>query len=132
MKISHLNMPNPATVSSAKKTNDTTGFKQIFNRQLAAMSPAAIPDSAPHQIDTLKQSDRILNLLDNYASALDDPKKTLKDIGPLVADIEKEVRLMESKASDHIRIDPKLKKLAQDVAITADVAVFKFQRGDYI
>jgi len=132
MKINHLNIPNPATVSATKKIVDAPGFKQIFDRQLAATNPAATPDSAPHQIDTLKQSDRILDLLDNYANALDDPKKTLKDMGPLVANIEKEVRLMESKAFDHIQNDPKLKKLAQDVAVTANVAVFKFQRGDYI
>ena len=132
MKINHLNIPNPATVSSAKKVVDTPGFKQIFDRQLAATNPAAIPDSAAHQIDTLKQSDRILDLLDNYANALDNPKKTLKDMGPLVANIEKEVRLMETKAFDHIQNDPKLKKLTQDVAVTANVALYKFQRGDYI
>ena len=132
MKISHLNMPNPATVSPAKKINEAPGFKQILDQQLAAPNPAALPGSAVHQIDTLKQSDRILDLLDNYANALDDPKKTLKDMGPLVANIEKEVRLMETKAFDHIQNDPKLKKLAQDVAVTANVAVFKFQRGDFI
>ena len=78
------------------------------------------------------KSEKILNLLDHYAGDLADPARTLKDIRPLVDSIEKEVTLMESEAVNKVQNDKALDRLVKDLAVTAKVAMYKFNRGDFI
>jgi hypothetical protein len=128
-KIDDLYKPN---VSSSNKTGGKHGFKQIFDRTLNEINPTPAPGPIDDKINVIEQGDKILNLLDDYARQLTDPGKTLKDIGPLVDRIEKEVRLIETEAAAKVRDDQELETIIKDLSITANVAVLKFQRGDYI
>jgi len=92
-----------------------------------------------HEIDNLyqakslsSQSDKILHMLDDYARELTDPAKTLKDIEPLVESIRKEVNSIEAEAAEKVYNDNELESIIKDLAITANVAIFKFHRGDYV
>ena len=79
--------------------------------------------------DVVEKTDRLLGLLDTYASNLDDPGKTLKDIEPLIADIRESAMRLSEEAGDN---DPELAGIAKETAMTAAKEYVKFSRGDYV
>ena len=131
MDINKIDNSFLAKLSSTAKVDDNQ-FKQIFDKKLDELQTT--PSLAPvdSKSDVIVQSEKILNLLDNYAGELADPSRTLKDIRPLVDSIEKEVTLMESEAVNKVQNDKALDSLVKDLAVTAKVAMYKFHRGDYI
>lgn len=128
-KIDQLGHPRPSSFDGI--TNDK-GFKQIFDRKLSEVNSIASPTSADPKTDLLDQSDKILDLLNDYAKELGNPLKTLKDIEPIVLSIEKEVDLIESKTAGIVHQDSEIERFVKDLSVTAHVAVLKFQRGDYL
>jgi len=131
MDINKIDNSFLAKLSSTAKVDDNQ-FKQIFDKKLDELQTT--PSLAPvdSKSDVIVQSEKILNLLDDYAGELADPSRTLKDIRPLVDSIEKEVSLMESEAVNKVQNDKALDSLVKDLAVTAKVAMYKFHRGDYI
>ena len=131
MDINKIDNSFQAKLSSTAKVDDNQ-FKQIFDKKLDELQTT--PSLAPvdSKSDVIVQSEKILNLLDDYAGELADPSRTLKDIRPLVDSIEKEVSLMESEAVNKVQNDKALDSLVKDLAVTAKVAMYKFHRGDYI
>jgi len=129
MNISKIDDSFKPNLPSSKKTDGNQEFKQIFDRTLNEINA---PGPVDDKINVIEHGDKILNLLDDYARQLTDPGKTLKDIGPLVDRIEKEVRLIETEAAAKVRDDQELETIIKDLSITANVAVLKFQRGEYI
>lgn len=117
---------------SSKKVDSDCGFKQVFDKKINEMNAATMNTPVGSKTDLIKNGDKILTLLDDYTRELADPAKTLKDIGPLVKIIEKEVSLIEAKSADTVHNDEALEKIIKDLAVTANVAVYKFHRGDYI
>jgi len=132
MDISKIDNAFKSGLPSSKKVNGDNQFKQIFDKTLHKVDETTMPAPVDHKTDVIKQGDKILNLLDDYARLLTDPGKSLKDIEPLVASIEKEVSLIEAEAADKVHHDHELEKFVQDLAVTANVAALKFYRGDYI
>jgi CxxC motif-containing protein (DUF1111 family) len=132
MNINKIGSSFQAKLSSANKVDGNDQFKQVFDQKLNEINATTIPSSVDSKSNVIEQSDKILNLLDNYAGELADPSRTLKDIRPLVDSIEKEVRLMESEAANKSHDDKALDRLVNDLAVTAKVALYKFHRGDYI
>lgn len=132
MDINKIGNSFQAKLSSTAKVDDDNQFKQIFEQKLDAIHAPNSPCSVDSKSDVIVQSEKILNLLDNYAGELADPARTLKDIRPLVDSIEKEVTLMESEAVNKVRNDKALDRLVKDLAVTAKVAMYKFHRGDFI
>ena len=118
--------------SLSKKVDSDSGFKQVFDKKINEMNAATMNPPPDGKVDLIKNSDKILNLLDDYTRELGDPAKTLKDIGPLVEVIEKEVSLIQDKSAHIVPNDNELEKIIQDLAVTANVALYKFHRGDYI
>jgi hypothetical protein len=118
--------------SSPKKVDTGNRFKQVFDKKLNEINATIKTPPIGSRSDVIEQGDKILNLLDDYSRGLADPTKTLKDIGPLVQSIEKEVSLIKTEASEKIHNDKELEKFIKDLAVTANVALFKFHRGDYI
>jgi hypothetical protein len=131
MDINKIDNSFQAKLTSTAKV-DNNQFKQIFDKKLDELQTT--PSLAPvdSKSDVIVQSEKILNLLDNYAGELADPSRTLKDIRPLVDSIENEVSLMESEAVIKVQNDKALDSLVKDLAVTAKVAMYKFHRGDYI
>lgn len=118
--------------SSSIMKNKDNGFKQVFDRKLAEINATTPRTDIDSKADVLERSDKILNLLGDYARELTDPAKTLKDIEPLIESIEKEVSLIEAESADKADNDKDLERFIKDLAVTANVAVFKFHRGDYV
>ena len=131
MDINKIDNSFLAKLSSTAKVDDNQ-FKQIFDKKLDELHTTPSLSPVESKSDVIVQSEKILNLLDNYAGELADPSRTLKDIRPLVDSIEKEVTLMESEAANKVQNDETLDRLVKDLAVTAKVAMYKFHRGDYI
>ena len=138
MDISGIDFTHTGNSQISAKIKKDNGFSQIFNTKLAeantvsAANEVKAPEINDGSLDVLEHGNKILNLLDDYASQLEDPAKTLKHMGYLVQNIEKEISLMETNISDRVQEDKGLEKFAKDLAVTANVAAFKFYRGDYV
>ena len=132
MDINKIGNSFQAKLSSTAKVEDDNQFKHIFGQKLDEIHATTSPCIVDSKSDVIVQSEKILNLLDNYAGELADPSRTLKDIRPLVDSIEEEISLMESEAVNKVQKDKALDRLVKDLAVTAKVAMYKFHRGDYI
>jgi len=132
MDINGINDINKPKISLSNKVDRDNGFRQIFDQKITEIDAATVPTHSGSKADILEKSDQILNLLDNYTRELNDPTKTLKDIEPLVKRIEKEVNLIEVEVADKIQNDKEIEKIINDLTVTANVAAYKFHRGDYI
>jgi hypothetical protein len=117
---------------SSHKINRDTGFGEIFEQKIAGLNATETLIPTGGKAAVLEHGNRILNLLDDYARDLSDPRKTLKHIGPLVETIKKEASLIENEAAEKIQNDSELERFIKDIAVTANVAAFKFNRGDYV
>jgi formylmethanofuran dehydrogenase subunit E-like metal-binding protein len=132
MDINGIDVTYKAKPQFADKVNKDNEFRQIFDKKIAGINLAGAPVPPGGKADVLEHGDKILNLLDDYARDLGDSQKTLKHIGPLVETIEKEASLIQAEAADKVQNDSELEKFIKDLTVIANVAVFKFHRGDYI
>ena len=132
MKIDQIDQLHHGKLSSPKKTAKGDGFKKIFEQRLTDIGQTAsqLPQGSTTEI--LKRSERVLDLLDEYASGLNDTNKTLKDIEPLVVSIKEEADSIERESRDGLHHDKELERFVKELSVTANVALFKFHRGDYI
>ena len=117
--------------SSTSKTTEN-GFKKVFDQKMNEINGTLPRNLLEGKSNVLKQGDKILNLLDDYGRVLTDPAMTLKEIEPLVERIEEEVSLFEVDAAQVGQDDKALSRLTHDLATTAQVALFKFRRGDFL
>ena len=117
--------------SSTSKTTEN-GFKKVFDQKMNEINGTLPRNLLEGKSNVLKQGDKILNLLDDYGRVLTDPAMTLKEIEPLVERIEEEVSLFEVEAAQVGQDDKALSRLTHDLATTAQVALFKFRRGDFL
>jgi len=118
--------------SSTPKTEKNNGFQEIFDQKLEADAPTPVSNLSQSKTDVLNLGDKVLDLLDLYAQELMDPSKTLKDIAPIVENIEKGIGEIEARANETVKADNDLNRLVGELMVTANTAVFKFHRGDYI
>ena len=132
MDINEIGNSYQSKVRTPHKVSKDNGFKKIFEKKLSEINATPLQTTVEGKTEVLERGDKILGLLEDYTRELNDPAKTLKDIGPLVESIEKEVSLIEAEAADKLSNDRALEQFIRDLAVTANVAVLKFQRGDYI
>ena len=132
MNIKGIDNLYDAKLPSPGRTEENSGFKEIFDRTVSGTNAPAPVESLDPRAMVLDRSDRVLDLLDTYAGKLADTSTSLKEIHPLVKRIENEVRFMESDAADLAGEHEDMGHLLRQVAATANVAVLKFERGDYI
>ena len=128
-KIDHSYQEKVGSSTSKAKEN---GFKKVFDQKMNEINGTLPRNLLEGKSNVLKQGDKILNLLDDYGRVLTDPAMTLKEIEPLVERIEEEVSLFEVEAAQVGQDDKALSRLTHDLATTAEVALFKFRRGDFL
>ena len=132
MDISRINNSIQPKCSPSPEIKRDCGFKEIFTRKLTGVNPTHSTAPADGRAEVLGLGDKILNLLEDYAKDLTNPAKTLKDIQPIVETIEKKISQIESKAAENVSDDKEFEKFVKDLVVTANVAAFKFHRGDYV
>ncbi len=137
---------NPAKFSCPKKTEGKKSFEQVLNTVVDAkeagltekavpinsVSPVSLLNVSDPRCNVLQQADTVVDILDNYSKSLANPQRSLKNIEGVITRMEKEVNFLKSKTNDMVEHDEKLLRLANDIAVTANIEIFKFHRGDYI
>ena len=78
-----------------------------------------------------QQLESTLDKMEQYANALGDSSKNLKDIEPLAQDLEKAAGQL-TEMSRGLPEDNPLKSMSNDTAVLATVEAMKFRRGDYV
>jgi hypothetical protein len=132
MDMSKINQSDQQKVGSSPSKTRESGFKEVFDQKMNEINETVPQTLLEGKANVLKQGDKILNLLDDYGKVLTNPTMTLKEIEPLVERIEQEVSLFEVDAAQVSHEDEALDRLTQDLATTAQVALYKFRRGDLI
>ncbi|MBW1798935.1 MAG: hypothetical protein JRJ21_11190 [Deltaproteobacteria bacterium] len=132
MDINSIKTLCEAGLPSSHEINRDKGFGEIFDRKIAELNATETLIPAGGKADVIEHGNKILNLLDDYAGELSNPRRTLKHIGPLVETIEKEAGLIEAEATEKVQNDSELERIIKDLTVTANVAAFKFNRGDYV
>ena len=78
-----------------------------------------------------KHLESTLDKMEEYANALGDTTKSLKDLEPLAADLELTAGRLSELSRNLPEGDP-LKGLSNNAAVLATVEAMKFKRGDYV
>ncbi len=78
------------------------------------------------------QTDKLLGLLDAYSSKLVDPNISLKNIAPVVEEINNNAGSLLKETQNLTDSDINLKHIATHTIVTAQTEYLKFHRGDYI
>lgn len=94
-----------------------------------AVAPPQLAEVGPVDGTTVRQADKILDLMDNYAKALGDPQRTLKSVEPILEQIQDEVKRLPTDPSQD---NTGLGNIINDIAVMASVEAIKFHRGDYV
>ena len=110
------------------KIKENDAFKKLLDAKLSCMGGVDSRSLAASQRVLLEQGETVLTFLDGFAKELSDGRRTLKEIEPLVRTIEKELAELESSAT---KADERLKGFLNEVAIAGEIAVLKFNRGDF-
>ncbi|MBW1695818.1 MAG: hypothetical protein JRH18_14535 [Deltaproteobacteria bacterium] len=76
----------------------------------------------------VNKTHELLDLLSHYTRDIESPNKTLKDIEPLIISMQQQASQLVKAATE---TSPELRKIAQEVAVAANVEYIKFYRGDY-
>lgn len=146
-KISETAQPTDMSHASAAKKNRTESFSRIFNTavektqgsQMGTESIRGLKEIASFEPVIMNSSglvsgktDDLLNLLVSYASKLEDPDISLKNIAPDLEAINETAESLLKETSNLTPADEKLKEIATQTVITAQTEYLKFQRGDYL
>ena len=97
--------------------------------EIQAVRPPVIT-SAVQQIT--EQTEKLLQKLEEYAAAIENPKKSLAELEPMIQGIGEQARMLDRLADESLPPDDELRETARQTALTANMEHFKFQRGDYI
>ena len=79
----------------------------------------------------LDRIENLIGLLDQYRNKLADPAITLKNMDPIIRQIDQETENL-APALDLLPEDEDLKNIFNQTLVTASLEVTKFYRGDYI
>jgi hypothetical protein len=137
------------TVSTTKvsKNKDTDAFENALSKALdnrEAPEMKTTPANSLGEIESTSlqllqpsdivagRTDRLLKMLDAYASKLKDPEISLKSLAPVLEEIQKNAGSLEREIRDLTRKDAGLKTIADQTLVTVQTEVLKFQRGDYL
>ena len=99
---------------------------------ISSISPIQLNMISPAQNGSIiDRVENLLNVLDEYHQKLKDPHFTLKEIDPLVKQMEKEKENL-APVLDSLVEDDGLKDILNQTLVTSSLETIKFNRGDYI
>jgi hypothetical protein len=90
-----------------------------------------IEDSSPLRLQGTRAAERALDLLEEYQSAMENPRTTLREIHPLVQSLAEEMRSLDQWVEKMSPSDP-LREILTETGILSSLEIEKFNRGDYI
>lgn len=98
-------------------------------QSLSSLSIAVSSDV--NHMQTVKNIDGFLNIMESYQTKMADPKATLKDAYPLVQQMQKKTAEL-IPTCESLPAGDKLKDILNQVLVASTVEIIKFNRGDYV
>jgi hypothetical protein len=98
---------------------------------LGEVRPTVFPAITTVSTGIANRTESLLDLMENYTQKIQDPKKSLKEIEPLIDSIQKEASQLARETDKHLPEDRTLKNIVNEFAVAANVEYVKFYRGDY-
>ncbi|MBT8351814.1 MAG: hypothetical protein KJO26_11365 [Deltaproteobacteria bacterium] len=99
---------------------------------LSGISPIQLNMLSPTQNSSIiERIENLLNILDEYQKKLKDPDASLKEIDPIIKQMEKEKENL-APLLESIKEDDGLKNVLNQVLVTSALETMKFNRGDYV
>jgi hypothetical protein len=89
------------------------------------------PFLSRREISIVDRAEGLLDTLDEYQEKLANPEFTLRDISPLICEMEAGNEILTS-AVNTLSDGEALKNILNQVIITSSVEIIKFNRGDYL
>lgn len=102
------------------------------NNVLGEIRASAVPivEGRPHGLNG--KTDTLLSHLDMFASELNNPERSLKDMEPVVTSMKNDADdIMKTMEKEGVT-DDNLKKIIIESAMMANIEYYKFYRGDYL
>lgn len=133
------NKPNLGGKAFAQALNQAAkGSAEADRTGAGGMSPTRSCESVSPLGEVLKASlagpysrvEETINLLDEYAHALEDPGRSLKDLAAMAQGLE--AAASEMNQISQLTDDERLKEMAGKTGVAAIVEAMKFSRGDYL
>jgi len=113
-----------------KSSNVISGNQKMPS--ISSISPIQLNMLSPAQNGSIiDRVENLLNVLDEYQEKLNDPHFSLKEIDPLVKQMEKEKENL-APVLDSLVEDDGLKDILNQALVTSSLEAIKFNRGDYI
>lgn len=135
----------PQNSQKQEKTIEES-FDEILNEKIDKLSFSKPDSKTMHRVqsisDTLLSSvlnkkemvsrvSSFLDTLEEYSKSLSKPENSLKDINPLIENIESETNDLKL-LSDTLPPGDQIKSMLDEILIRASVETIKFNRGDYL
>jgi len=122
----------PTGLTKTSKREDNMSFREVLQGRIAQTTPASPARGPDSRSAFLARSEKVLGLLDDFARALADPRRSLKEMAPLVQTMEGELRGLQTATGPEEGKDQELSRLVNDVSLLAHVTLLKYQRGDFV
>jgi hypothetical protein len=148
-----INTQDPSGIAQAQKTHQQSKstaarFDEILEKALIPQSGQTTPTNAlpplqslsnvslvvPSGVDriqTAKNIDYFLTIMEAYEKKMTDPQASLKDAYPFVQQMEKKTTEL-IPTLESLPDGDKLKDILNQALVTSTVEIIKFNRGDYI
>jgi len=134
------------TTKESKSSGQAQGFESLLNSALektqesekdTQTSELGEISAMNFDIQTVSsivtdKTDKLLTNLESYASKLDDTNVSLKDIEPVLEELNADAASLLEETLSLGEDDQNLIDIATSTAVTAKTEYLKFQRGDYL
>lgn len=151
MKIEHnenIQKSLSPVINRRNEKTQGTGFKAVLKNEVEKSSKVNSQNQKMHSVSSIspiqlnmvsptesksviERVENLLNILDKYQQKLKDPHVTLKEIDPVVKQLEKEKENL-APVLESISETDGLKDILNQVLATSSLEAIKFNRGDYI
>ena len=112
------------------QSGQTTSASTLPPLQSLSSVNLTIPSGGDH-VQTVKDIDYFLNIMEAYERKMTDPQASLKDAYPLVQQMEKKTAEL-IPTLESLPDGDKLKDILNQALVASTVEVIKFNRGDYV
>jgi len=123
---------NDILTDQLEKSSKEHGLKESSLGEITAPFNVQHLNLEPNQTQFTQNLESALNLMETYASWLQDPDKTLKQSHGLLEQILDQTNIMEQESKDSLNLNPDLKNIFTQLTAMVNVEQVKINRGDYL
>ncbi len=116
------------TIENASKTGPEIQNAPVLHKGTGIQF---IPSPSISANPNIERVERLLDTLDKYRQKLNSPHVTLKELHPLIQEIEREKENL-IPAINSLSDKDGLKNILNEVLLTSSMETIRFNRGDYI